>query len=83
MRPRSLASHPPGLVLTPENRARKILAIGAEDGFHPQETTMAKGQVRTTREKKKPKTVDKKSKVPKYMGGGDLSQASRLPMQKK
>lgn len=28
---------------------------------------MAKGQIRSTKEKKKPKTVDKKHDLPKYM----------------
>ena len=40
---------------------------------------MAKGQIRGTKETKKPKTADKKSKVPKYMAGGAITQSAKLP----
>jgi len=33
---------------------------------------MAKGQIRSTKEKKKPKTADKKHDLPKYMRTGSV-----------
>lgn len=48
---------------------------------------MAKGQIRGTKEKKKPKSTDKKNDLPKYMRSGEMIQPARpgqgQPGQKK
>ena len=48
---------------------------------------MAKGQMRTTKEKKKPKSADKKDNVPKYMRTTELTSSVKpgqgQPGQKK
>jgi hypothetical protein len=38
---------------------------------------MAKGQIRSTKEKKKPKSTDKKNDLPKYMRSSELVSSAK------